>query len=765
MKRLKICGLALVLATASQWSAAELLQRGELEHGELLPGYTSLIDSPFNGVASYANGDGVNYSYPYVLESGQYRLDVRGASSDSSAAGISVYLGQQKVAALSFNDTAASVASAEFDLAAAASPNAISFVLESDDGSNDTYLDWFELHRLGEVPPLPAAPVLPSQGVYHSGEYRNMFVEAGYSAAEVQAKVEAAYDQLFHSSDQQNQAIFIPVGDDMAYIWDVGNNDVRSEGMSYGMMMALQMDRKADFDKLWKWAHTYSLNKTGDMKGFFAWQVSTSGQVMDNGPAPDGEEYFVTALFFASHRWGDGEGIFNYSAQANQILKDMYGNGQTRYNNQGQLEEFTLINKQSQQIVFSPKTPSDSAWTDPSYHLPAFYELWARWADNNNSFWADMADVSREFFKTTAHTNTGLSPDYANFDGSPHGEFQAWKTTFQYDAWRTIGNAAMDYYWWQADPWQVDWVNRLQSFFVSQGIDSYANLYELDGRVYQNNSDHSPGLVAMNAMASLAADQQQAWQFVDALWNTAVPSGKWRYYDGCLYMFGMLALSGNYRIYCPAGECDSTTPPDPCADGSCGSNNQSPVARDDQAEVQQGESVSIAVLANDSDPDNDVLSIVSFSQGAFGSVTQAGDQLVYQAGADYSGQDSFSYTITDGELSASATVSITVLGEQPPVGDSSCSYNLVNSWQDGFQASISITNNGSSTLSAWEVSWSYSDGSVIDGLWNANLSGSNPYTASNLSWNGNIAPGNRVEFGFNGTGPGQAVQLTGSVCQ
>src|SRR5690606_20173947 len=122
---------------------------------------------------------------------------------------------------------------------------------------------------------------------------RNMFAELGITPAAVEARVQAVYDQLFHSNDQENEAIFIPVGNDMAYIWDTGNNDVRSEGMSYGMMMALQLDRKQDFDRLWKWAHTYSLNKEGEMKGFFAWQVGTDGNVKDRNPAPDGEAYFA----------------------------------------------------------------------------------------------------------------------------------------------------------------------------------------------------------------------------------------------------------------------------------------------------------------------------------------------------------------------------------------------------------------------------------------------------------------------------------------
>ncbi|UPW19697.1 glycosyl hydrolase family 8 [Agarivorans sp. TSD2052] len=657
--------LALIgLTVLSPLCSAEVLQKFELENGSLLPGYSGLIDSPFNGVAAYADNDGVEAQVQLSNIPGQFRLDIRGASSANNTAGISVYLAGKKLGATEFSGTSASVNSISFKLDAQPSSSTLQFKLETDNGSNDTLLDWFELHRVGDVAPPPPPPVLPSAGAYETGVYRNMFAELGYSQAEVDAKVQAVYDQLFHSSDTANKALFIPVGNDMAYIWDVGNNDVRSEGMSYGMMMAVQMGRQEDFNKLWKWAHTYSLNKSGNNKGYFAWKVSTSGNIQDANPAPDGEEYFVTALFFASHLWGDGSGIYNYREQANQILKDMYGNGETRYNNQGQLEEFSLFNHAENQIVFSPATPTDRNWTDPSYHLPAFYELWARWADNNNDFWAGLAVTSREFLKTTVNPANGLSPDYAYFDGTPHGDFQHWKDTFQYDAWRTVGNAAMDFAWWQNDPWQTDYVNALQGFFQSEGIDSYSSLYELDGTPYQNNSDHSPGLVAMNALASLASDNERSWEFVQAFWDTPVPSGKYRYYDGTLYMFGMLALSGNYRIICPAGECDVVTPPPT-------GGNKPPVANNDSASTQQDTAVNIQVLQNDSDADGDSLTITSFTQAGNGSVSQVGNALSYTPNSGFVGSDSFSYTLSDGQATANASVAITVSandgGGTPPV--------------------------------------------------------------------------------------------------
>lgn len=664
---------------------AQLLTQFELEDGALLGSYTNIISEPFAGVAFYSNSDGVTIPSQWSGVPGIFRLDLRGASSNAQSASISVYLDGKRLASPSFTGITPSLASVEFRLETVPEDNELLFLLETDSGSNDTYVDGFELHRQGDIPPPPPPPVLPAQGAYESGLYRNMFAELGYSEAEVQARVAAVYEQLFHSTDEENKAIFIPVGDDMAYIWDTGNNDVRSEGMSYGMMMALQMDRQEDFDRLWKWAHTYSLNREGDMKGYFAWQVTTEGQVRDKNPAPDGEEYFATALFFAAHRWGNGEGIFNYSAEANQILDDMFDNGQTRYANGGILESFGLFNHDQLQIVFSPATPSDRNWTDPSYHLPAFYELWARWADNNNDFWAALAPSSRNFLPTAVHPETGLSPDYAYFDGSPHGDFQNWKDTFQYDAWRTVGNAAMDYYWWKKDDWQINYANTLQAFFKSEGINSYSSLYELNGVPYENNADHSPGLVAMNAMASLAADKAVAWEFVQALWDTPVPTGKYRYYDGCLYMFAMLALSGNYQIYCPPGECDAAPKP----------TDDRPLAVDDLIVVESGDQTSIDVMENDRPAGAQRISILNFSQGAHGSVTQSGTSLVYVPDVDFVGDDAFSYTITDGTASSTATVTVTVAG--PLTSGSSGSSSSSSSSSASSSSSSSSTSSSSGT--------------------------------------------------------------------
>jgi oligosaccharide reducing-end xylanase len=382
----------------------------------------------------------------------------------------------------------------------------------------------------------------PPASAFKSGHYRNLFREyLNKSGTEVQAKLETAWNQLFYGADD-SERVYYPVGADMAYITDIGNGDVRTEGMSYGMMIAVQLNKQEEFNRLWKWAKTYMYQADGPYQGYFAWHCTTDGKKLDANPASDGEEWFATALLFASARWGDDEGIFDYQAQAQEILHTML------HKEDGKSDLATnLFDLERKQVVFVPMVGRVSSFTDPSYHLPAYYELWSRSAVEDNEFWRGAAQTSRDYFEKAADPQTGLMPDYANFDGTPYGTDD--HKDFRFDAWRTLSNVAVDYAWFAADPWQVEQSNRVLNFLASQGIDSYPNQFTLDGSPL--SSDHSTGLVSMAAVAALAADPEIGKPFVQALWDAQIPSGKWRYYDGMLYMLGLLHVSGSFRIYTP----------------------------------------------------------------------------------------------------------------------------------------------------------------------------------------------------------------------
>lgn len=409
--------------------------------------------------------------------------------------------------------------------------------------------------------------------------YRNVFEEFGHSKEEIDARLEEIFQTIFYGPE--GVRFYYPVGDDMGYMTDTGNNDARSEGMSYGMMMCVQLDKKEEFDRIWKWVKTYMYLDHGFNKGYYCWSNALDGTKNADGPAPDGEEFFSMALIMASHRWGDGEGVFNYSKEAKDILMAMIHNKATM---------FTL---DTHMIRFV----AGCGFSDPSYHLPHFYEEYAKFlrdeaaklecvADaceeremllDGADFYDECVKASREYFKKACDPNTGMNAEYANFDGTPTIGFGTEWGRHDYffsDAYRTAANMGLDYAWSIAkgqDPDEFEAIStaKLRAFYEDKNMpdengEPHYYVYEINGKQVPSteNSDfassgkvlHPYGLIATNAQSYLATDPSlkdkgPGAYAVEQFWNLPLRTGVRRYYDNCLYLFAFMALSGNYRIW------------------------------------------------------------------------------------------------------------------------------------------------------------------------------------------------------------------------
>ncbi len=372
--------------------------------------------------------------------------------------------------------------------------------------------------------------------------YRNVFAEIGIDEKEVEKRLEEIKQFYFYGGEDKQ--VYFPVGDDMGYIMDTGNTDARTEGMSYGMMICVQLNMKEEFDRLWKWARTYMWMETGYNEGYFAWSCGIDGSQNSNGPAPDGEEFFALALFFASHRWGDGEGIYEYSKYAKEILSACLHKGQN-----GRIG-VPMWNLENHQILFVPGID----FTDPSYHLPHFYELFALWAnEEDREFWKKAADASRDYLTKACHPVTGFSAEYAEFDGSPMSRPLPWTKDrhdwFFSDSYRTVANIGLDYEWFGIDKGQCAAAKNIQNFLTEDARKQTFYIYEIDGRRANSEALHPVAIPATVAQSVLAGETEFSKEWVERLWNMPMREGKWRYYDNCLYFFAFLALSGNYRIW------------------------------------------------------------------------------------------------------------------------------------------------------------------------------------------------------------------------
>ncbi len=436
------------------------------------------------------------------------------------------------------------------------SPRGIADLKIQSADAREVAVDWigFELQPEAHPALLSTAPLQPWQkGGFETKQYRNLFAELGYSQQQIDKKLDELFYELFEGPDR----IYFELPNNMAIISDVKNHDARTEGMSYGMMIAVQLNKKEVFDRLFRWAKEYMQMKDGNQKGYFAWSVKPDGTGAARGAAADGELYFVTSLIFASNRWGNDTGI-NYLKEAQYIIDCCMGkDGQPR-----------LIDEKSKLIAFTP----GSTYTDPSYHIPAFYEVWAKYAnDGRSDYWNECAKAAREYLHKSVHPITGLNPDYNNFDGSmmrPSGG----ANNFRYDSWRVPMNIALDFSWSNADAeWQTEYGNKLQNFLYNQGIDSFYDQYNVDGTIVTDTMAaggfkelrHTPGFIATSAALSLVTNHSKGREFVDRFWNNRhdpTPSGyKDAYYEGILRLFAAMHLSGRYQVIEPKKNAAAAT--------------------------------------------------------------------------------------------------------------------------------------------------------------------------------------------------------------
>ena len=389
------------------------------------------------------------------------------------------------------------------------------------------------------------------KGYAETGKYRNYFKELGIPQADIDKKIADVYKEIFENPERGAYFDVEVDGKKMGYISDVKNNDVRTEGMSYAMMIAVQMDKPEMFNRLWRWSnHFMRHNEEGPSHGLFAWSCRTDGRRTSQGSASDGELYYVTDLLLASRRWGSYE-EFNYLEEAQTLLNQLFSKDGT-----GGVTN--IINMEKKLINFCPDTRSNQ-WTDPSYHLPAFYEIWAETAnDGREAIYRELADSARAYLHRAVDPVSGINPDQGQFDGTPNRGSE-----FHYDSWRVPMNIAMDFTWYHKDAqWQSQYAEKMQNTVVGRyGLTEFPDQFALNGDVsarpwgggrWKPNLRHSIGFVGTMATTSLMMDGPYSQDLVRHMFEQKLEpyeDGYYDvYYDGLIYLFALLHLSGNYRM-------------------------------------------------------------------------------------------------------------------------------------------------------------------------------------------------------------------------
>ncbi len=411
-------------------------------------------------------------------------------------------------------------------------------------------------HRLGQAVCVASFAMVSLVSCGHAEKSQipsahNLYTSLlGKSQADVEAHMDSLWAHFFTPGDLSRyeeageQTVYYEVGDSMGIILDTGNNDVRSEGMSYGMMISVQMDKRDVFDRLWQWSKRYMAYPEGsDWDGYFCWQCGIDGSQIGTSNASDGEIYFATALYIAADKWGEPR----YAREADELLRKAQSKDGPRTG------VYNLYDVETKLVTFVPN--EEVHWySDPSYCLPAFLELWAEKADTNNTFWSEAADRARWLLYASADSVTGLFPDYCLFDGTPYErpEFFYNTTRYQYDAIRCAMNVGMDYYLTGKDKErQRTMMRRLLRFFKNDGFRH--GQFNLDGSGATDS--YTEGMAGANAVGAFALadseseeDRALAREYVQRLWDVRPPTGKWRYYVGMVYFLSNLHVSGTFEM-------------------------------------------------------------------------------------------------------------------------------------------------------------------------------------------------------------------------
>jgi endo-1,4-beta-D-glucanase Y len=325
-------------------------------------------------------------------------------------------------------------------------------------------------------------------------------------------------------------------------------NSTVSEGIAYGMLIAVYMNDQALFDDLWKYELLHTWNDNGNQTILMNWYISASGNLgsnpSGNGAATDADEDMAWALVMADKQWG-GQGSLqkSYLDYAKQLLDDIWNH----------------------EILDSKLPKNGSSWGDwnnlnVSYFAPSYYRVFAKvtgkgeWESNVVKTIYDTLEAN--LTSSNGNQTNGLVPAFSNSTG---GDAQVGpgqsplKHHYQYDSCRTpfrIGLDACQFNETRAKAY----VAKTSQFFAGIGAANIKDGYELNGTPKPEFPDKFMGKsAAFIGPAGVGAMHSAQYQsFVDDVWNLIKPNNLWcggQYYDESWTMLSMLMMSGNFLDY------------------------------------------------------------------------------------------------------------------------------------------------------------------------------------------------------------------------
>ncbi|MFN6946194.1 MAG: glycosyl hydrolase family 8, partial [Cytophagaceae bacterium] len=304
-------------------------------------------------------------------------------------------------------------------------------------------------------------------------------------------------------------------------------NRTVSEGIAYGMLLAVYAADKALFDGLWAY---YKANSNGN--GIMHWRINGCSGVSGANGATDAELDASMALLLAENQWPTINTPYDYAVEATTLIT--------------KIRDFEMDHARGQAKNGDGWDPN-STCRNPSYQSPAYYRAFADHVPGQASFWNNAVNGGYALINNNAHATTGLVSDWSDVNGirnTCNGGFDG----YGYDACRFPWRMAQDVIWNNANSART-LCDRMTNYLKTQGANN------VRGPVNQNGSGggaHNATFVSTYALAVVGTTTaNQAFmnemytrtvQIVDPV-QANYPSG---YFGNTLRAMSLFMMSGNF---------------------------------------------------------------------------------------------------------------------------------------------------------------------------------------------------------------------------
>lgn len=323
-----------------------------------------------------------------------------------------------------------------------------------------------------------------------------------------------------------------------------------SEGIGYGMLIAVMLDDQETFDYIYDAATRILLDPNNNLHH---WRATSNGVVTDAYSATDAEQDIALALIFASERVQLGEwqphDSLPYDEHAQQILDAVFIEQviEDRYLTPGTLRGFDGINLMN-----------------PSYFSPAWYRIYDDFEEGNR--WDALIEEGYATLERNPGAAYGLAPDWMSVDGSNAADhcqtmninLNNCRFQMRYDAIRVPWRVGVDCLWFD-EPRACSWSRRSVEFLKGYDNVNTLLLYDLDGAPIVDYRDEV--MLSMWYFAALGADDPFfAAEIENRLQGFGDPAtnGYWGedpdlYYNQSLALFAATWLSEDFENLYRAG--------------------------------------------------------------------------------------------------------------------------------------------------------------------------------------------------------------------